>query len=130
MVEAVGYVAGSSGVDTRASYFSDILGANSISTSYTNSKKDIRGAIVSVNPTIFLVQDTWNKSKINSPFESNSPYVAARGSDSIGNVLINDLELRASALYKKNILSKAKLGILTGSGTNINKDNKRTISGE
>lgn len=51
-------------VITRASFFSDILFDNSIRTSYTNSKKDIRGAIVSGNPTIFLGQDTGNKPKI------------------------------------------------------------------
>lgn len=86
-------MAGSSGVDTRASYFSDILGAKSIRTSYNNSKKNIRGAIVSVNPTIFLGQDTGNNSKINSLFRRNPPYVVARGSDFIGNVLIDGPEL-------------------------------------
>ena len=116
--EAGGYVAGSSGVGTRASYFSDILGANGIRTSYTNSKNSIRGAIGSGNPTILLGQDPGNKSKVNSPFGPNPHYVVARGSDSRGNVLIDDPELGAPAVYNKKILNNAKLGILTGGGSN------------
>ena len=117
--ELGGYVAGrSDAVGTRASYFSDILGANGIRTSYTNSKNSIRGAIGSGNPTILLGQDKSNRSKINSPFGPNPHYVVARGSDSKGHVLIDDPELRAPAIYNKNILNKAKLGVLTGGGSN------------
>ena len=116
--EAGGYVAGASGVGTRASYFSDILGANGIRTSYTNSKNSIRGAVGSGNPTILLGQDRSNKSKVNSPFGPNPHYVVARGSDSRGNVLIDDPELGAPTVYNKKILNNAKLGILTGGGSN------------
>ena len=117
--ELGGYVAGrSDAVGTRASYFSDILGANGIRTSYTNSKNSIRGAIGSGNPTILLGQDRSNRSKINSPFGPNPHYVVARGSDSKGHVLIDDPELRAPAIYNKNIINKAKLGVLTGGGSN------------
>ena len=116
--EARGYVAGASGVGTRASYFSDILGANGIRTSYTNRQSDIRRAIGSGNPTILLGQDSRNRSKRNSPFGPNPHYVVARGSDSRGNVWIDDPELGAPALYNKNILNKTKLGVLTGGGSN------------
>lgn len=117
--ELGGYVAGRSGtVGTRASYFSDILGANGIRTSYTSSKNSIRGAVGSGNPTILLGQDRSNRSKRNSPFGPNPHYVVARGSDSKGHVLIDDPELGAPAIYNKSILNKAKLGVLTGGGSN------------
>ena len=116
--ELGGYVAGSSGSGTRASYFSDILGANGIRTSYTNRQSDIRRAVGSGNPTILLGQDSRNRSKRNSPFGPNPHYVVARGSDSRGNVWIDDPELGAPALYNKNILNKTKLGVLTGGGSN------------
>ena len=116
--ELGGYVAGSSGSGTRASYFSDILGANDIRTSYTNRQSDIRRAVGSGNPTILLGQDSRNRSKRNSPFGPNPHYVVARGSDSRGNVWIDDPELGAPALYNKNILNKTKLGVLTGGGSN------------
>ena len=116
--EIGGYVAGSSGSGTRASYFSDILGANGIRTSYTNRQSDIRRAVGSGNPTILLGQDSRNRSKRNSPFGPNPHYVVARGSDSRGNVWIDDPELGAPALYNKNILNKTKLGVLTGGGSN------------
>ena len=125
--EAGGYVAGASGVGTRASYFSDILGANGIRTSYTNSKNSIRGAVGSGNPTILLGQDSGNKSKANSPFGPNPHYVVARGSDSKGHVLIDDPELGAPAVYNKKILNKAKLGILTGGGSNPVKESDGAV---
>ncbi len=116
--QARGYVAGASGVGTRASYFSDILGANGIRTAYTNRQSDIRRAIGSGNPTILLGQDSRNKSKRNSPFGPNPHYVVARGSDTRGNVWIDDPELGAPALYNKKILNNTKLGVLTGGGSN------------
>ena len=116
---ANGYVAGASGVGTRASYFGDILGANGISTSYTTSKKSINKAVGSGNPTVLLGQDASNTSKSNSPFGPKPHYVVARGSDSKGNVVIDDPELGGTALYKKNILNKAKLGIMTGGATGL-----------
>ena len=116
--QARGYVAGASGVGTRASYFSDILGANGIRTAYTNRQSDIRRAVGSGNPTILLGQDSRNRSKANSPFGPNPHYVVARGSDTRGNVWIDDPELGAPALYNKNILNNTKLGVLTGGGSN------------
>ncbi len=120
--KANGYVAGASGVGTRASYFGDIFGANGISTSYTTSKNNINKAVGSGNPTVLLGQDASNHSKSNSPFGPNPHYVVARGSDAKGNVVIDDPELGGTALYKKNILNKAKLGIMTGgaSGVSLN----------
>lgn len=117
--KANGYVAGASGVGTRASYFGDILGANGISTSYTTSKKNINKAVGSGNPTVLLGQDSSNSSKRNSPFGPNPHYVVARGSDSKGNIVIDDPELGGTALYKKNILNKAKLGIMTGGASGV-----------
>ena len=125
--EAGGYVAGSSGVGTRASYFSDILGANGIRTSYTSSKNSIRGAVGSGNPTILLGQDKSNRSKTNSPFGPNPHYVVARGSDSRGNILIDDPELGAPTVYNKKILNNAKLGILTGGGSNPVKESDGAV---
>ena len=114
-----GYVAGSSGVGTRASYFSDILGSNGISTSYTNSSNKIKSAVRSGSPTILLGQDSRNNSKANSPFGPNPHYVVARGTDSRGNVYIDDPELNGTALYNKSILNNAKLGVMTGGGSEI-----------
>lgn len=114
-----GYVAGSSGVGTRASYFSDILGSNGISTSYTNSSNKIKNAVRSGNPTILLGQDSRNSSKANSPFGPNPHYVVARGTDSRGNVYIDDPELNGTALYNKSILNNAKLGVMTGGASDI-----------
>lgn len=114
-----GYVAGSSGVGTRASYFSDILGSNGISTSYTNSSNKIKNAVRSGSPTILLGQDSRNNSKANSPFGPNPHYVVARGTDSRGNVYIDDPELNGTALYNKSILNNAKLGVMTGGASDI-----------
>jgi hypothetical protein len=114
-----GYVAGSSGVGTRASYFSDILGSNGISTSYTNSSNKIKNAVRSGSPTILLGQDSRNSSKANSPFGPNPHYVVARGTDSRGNVYIDDPELNGTALYNKSILNNAKLGVMTGGASEI-----------
>ena len=114
-----GYVAGSSGVGTRASYFSDILGSNGISTSYTNSSNKIKSAVRSGSPTILLGQDSRNNSKANSPFGPNPHYVVARGTDSRGNVYIDDPELNGTALYNKSILNNAKLGVMTGGASDI-----------
>lgn len=113
--EKNGYVAGASGMSgTRASYFQDILGSNGISTSYTDSSNSIKNAVRSGNPTILLGQDSGNHSKSNSPFGPNPHYVVARGTDSHGNVFIDDPELNRPALYNKNILNSAKLGVMTG----------------
>ena len=114
-----GYVAGSSGVGTRASYFGDIFGANGIRTSYTGSKRGIRNAVGSGNPTVLLGQDRSNKSKVNSPFGPNPHYVVARGTDSRGNVVIDDPELGGTALYDKSILNSAKLAVATGGASNL-----------
>ena len=108
------YVAGSSGVGTRAGYFGDILGKNGIKTSYTDSKAQINKAVGSGSPTVLLGQDPNNTSKSNSPFGPNPHYVLARGTDSRGNILIDDPELDKPALYNKNILKNTKLGIMTG----------------
>ena len=114
-----GYVAGSSGVGTRASYFGDIFGANGIRTSYTGSQRGIRNAVGSGNPTVLLGQDRSNKSKANSPFGPNPHYVVARGTDSRGNVVIDDPELGGTALYDKSILNSAKLAVATGGASNL-----------
>ena len=116
---ANGYVAGSSGVGTRASYFGDILGKNGIKTSYTNSNSVINKAVGSGNPTVLLGQDSKNTSKSNSPFGPNPHYVLARGTDSRGNVLVDDPELDRPALYNKSILKNAKLGIMTGGDSEL-----------
>ena len=117
---AGGYVAGSSGVGTRASYFRDIFGANGISSSYTTSKKSIANAIGAGNPTVLLGTDASNRSKSNSPFGPNPHYVVARGSDARGNILIDDPELGRTALYNKKILNNAKLGVITGGASGVN----------
>lgn len=117
--EANGYVAGSSGVGTRASYFSSILGSNGIRTSYTRNRSDIEKAVGSGNPTILLGQDRSNTSKANSPFGPNPHYVVARGTDRSGNVVIDDPELGSTALYNRRILKNSKLGIMTGGDSGI-----------
>lgn len=111
---AKGYVAGSSGVKgTRASYFSDILGKNGISSRYTSDRQDIKKAIGSGKPTILLGQNPSNRTKTNSPFGPNPHYVVAQGTRD-GRVIVNDPELGRPALYKNNILNNTKLGIMTG----------------
>lgn len=117
--QANNYVAGSSGVGTRASYFGDILGRNGIRTRYTNNISDIDKAVGSGNPTILLGQDGSNTSKSNSPFGPNPHYVLARGKDSRGNVIVDDPELGSTAIYNNRILKKSKLGILTGGDSGI-----------
>ena len=111
-----GYVAGSSGVGTRASYFRDVLGRNGISTSYVANKNQINRAVGSGNPTVLLGQDSSNRSKSNSPFGPNPHYVVARGRDRYGNIIVDDPELDGTAIYNNNILNHAKLGIMTGGG--------------
>lgn len=121
--EKNGYVAGASGVSgTRASYFQDILGSNGISTSYTSNSNSIRNAIRSGSPTILLGQDRSNSSKENSPFGPNPHYVVARGTDSRGNVYIDDPELNRTALYDKSVLNSAKLGVMTGGASGADSD--------
>jgi hypothetical protein len=121
--EKNGYVAGASGVSgTRASYFQDILGSNGISTSYTSNSNNIRNAVRSGSPTILLGQDRGNRSKSNSPFGPNPHYVVARGTDSKGNVFIDDPELNRTALYSKDVLNSAKLGVMTGGASGADGD--------
>ena len=113
----MGYVAGSSKVvdrGTKASYFGDIFSKNGISTRYTDNQSDINSAIGSGNPTVLLGEDSQNTSKSNSPFGPNPHYVVARGEDNKGNVIVDDPELKGTALYKKSILKNVKLGAVTG----------------
>ena len=117
--ESGGYVAGSSGMGTRASYFKDILGKNGINTKYTNKKSDIQNAIASGNPAILLGQDSSNRSKITSPYGPNPHYIVARGTDKKGNIIVDDPELNSTTTYNKNILNKTKLGVLTGGDSGV-----------
>ena len=121
--ESGGYVAGASGVEnakgTKASYFNDILGRNGIKTSYTDDKSKIKAAVSSGNPTILLGQDKGNSSKSNSPFGPNPHYVVTRGTDQNGNVVVDDPELNGTALYKRDILNKAKLGVATAGASGV-----------
>ena len=115
--EKMGYVAGSSKVvdrGTKASYFGDIFSKNGIRTRYTDNQSDINSAIASGNPTVLLGEDSQNTSKSNSPFGPNPHYVVARGEDNKGNVIVDDPELKGTALYKKSILKNVKLGAVTG----------------
>lgn len=115
--EKMGYVAGSSKVidrGTKASYFGDIFSKNGIRTRYTDNQSDINSAIASGNPTVLLGEDSRNTSKSNSPFGPNPHYVVARGEDNKGNVIVDDPELKGTALYKKSILKNVKLGAVTG----------------
>ena len=120
--QANGYVAGSSGVGTRAGYFGDIFGANGIRSAYTSNKNNINNAIGAGSPTVLLGQDRSNSSKANSPFGPNPHYVVAQGKDKNGNIIVDDPELGNTAIYNKNILKHTKLGIMTGgdSGTDTN----------
>lgn len=121
--ESGGYVAGASGVEnakgTKASYFNDILGRNGIKTAYTDEKSKIKAAVSSGNPTILLGQDKNNSSKANSPFGPNPHYVVTRGTDQNGNVVVDDPELNGTALYKRDILNKAKLGVATAGASGV-----------
>lgn len=120
--EKMGYVAGSSKVvdrGTKASYFGDIFSKNGISTRYTDNQSDINSAIASGNPTVLLGEDSQNTSKSNSPFGPNPHYVVARGEDSKGNVIVDDPELKGTALYKKSILKNVKLGAVTGGASGV-----------
>lgn len=116
-----GYVAGSSKIEkgTEASYFGDYLGKNGISTKYTNNQNEISRAVASGNPTVLLGQDITNNSKTNSPFGSNSHYVVSRGVDKNGNIIVDDPELKGTAIYNKNILKNVKLGMVTGGASSI-----------
>lgn len=120
--QARGYVAGSSGVGTRASYFGDILASQGIGSTYTNKQNQIQRYVGTGSPTILLGQDRSNTSKSNSPFGPNPHYVVARGTDRRGNVVVDDPELNGPALYKKSILKNAKLGVLTGGAAKISSD--------
>ena len=124
------YVAGNSGVlqakdsggnvvGTRATYFGDLFAKNGIPSSYSQNKNDIKSAIKFGNPTVLLGQDKKNTSKYNSPFGPNPHYVVAQGMDKRGNVIVDDPELDSTTTYNKNILNKANLGIITGSGAGI-----------
>lgn len=120
--EKMGYVAGSSKVvdrGTKASYFGDIFSKNGISTRYTDNQSDINSAIASGNPTVLLGKDSQNTSKSNSPFGPNPHYVVARGEDNKGNVIVDDPELKGTALYKKSILKNVKLGAVTGGASGV-----------
>ena len=120
-------VGGASG--TKASYFNDVFAANGIKSGYVTGS-NISNAVSSGRPTVLLGQDKSNKSKANSPFGPNPHYVVASGTDRHGNVFIDDPELRTTALYKKDILKNASLGIATGgaSGTDNINDNTLMIS--
>lgn len=126
--EKMGYVAGSTKSErgTNASYFGDILGRNGIDTKYTDNQSDINSAISSGKPTILLGEDDGNKSKTNSPFGPNPHYVVARGKDKSGNVIVDDPELKGTALYKKNILQKTKLGVVAGGDSDVDSSTAST----
>ena len=117
--QANGFVAGSSGVGTKAGYFKSILGRNGISSRYTTNRGIISNAVGSGNPTILLGQDKSNRSKSNSPFGPNPHYVVAQGRDANGNIVIDDPELNGPAIYNKNILNNTKLGIMTGGDSSL-----------
>ena len=126
--EKMGYVAGSTKSErgTNASYFGDILGRNGIDTRYTDNQTDINSAISSGKPTILLGEDDGNKSKTNSPFGPNPHYIVARGKDKNGNVIVDDPELKGTALYKKSILQKTKLGVVAGGDSDIDSSTAST----
>lgn len=117
--QANGFVAGSSGVGTKAGYFKSILGRNGISSRYTTNRGIISNAVGSGSPTILLGQDKSNRSKSNSPFGPNPHYVVAQGRDANGNIVIDDPELNGPAIYNKNILNNTKLGIMTGGDSSL-----------
>ena len=126
--EKMGYVAGSTKSErgTNASYFGDILGRNGIDTKYTDNRTDINSAISSGKPTILLGEDDGNKSKTNSPFGPNPHYIVARGKDKNGNVIVDDPELKGTALYKKSILQKTKLGVVAGGDSDVDSSTATT----
>lgn len=128
--EKMGYVAGSTKSErgTNASYFGDILGRNGIDTKYTDNRSDINSAISSGKPTILLGEDDGNKSKTNSPFGPNPHYIVARGKDKNGNVIVDDPELKGTALYKKSILQKTKLGVVAGGDSDVDNSTASTTS--
>lgn len=128
--EKMGYVAGSTKSErgTNASYFGDILGRNGIDTRYTDNRTDINSAISSGKPTILLGEDDGNKSKTNSPFGPNPHYIVARGKDKNGNVIVDDPELKGTALYKKSILQKTKLGVVAGGDSDVDSSTASTTS--
>lgn len=128
--EKMGYVAGSTKSErgTNASYFGDILGRNGIDTKYTDNRSDINSAISSGKPTILLGEDDGNKSKTNSPFGPNPHYIVARGKDKNGNVIVDDPELKGTALYKKSILQKTKLGVVAGGDSDVDSSTASTTS--
>ena len=126
--EKMGYVAGSTKSErgTNASYFGDILGRNGIDTKYTDNRSDINSAISSGKPTILLGEDDGNKSKTNSPFGPNPHDIVARGKDKNGNVIVDDPELKGTALYKKSILQKTKLGVVAGGDSDVDSSTAST----
>ena len=111
-----GYVAGASGVGTKATYFGDILGANGIKSTYSTNQKAITNSIKGGNSTILLGQDSSNRDKGISPFGPKPHYVVAHGMDKRGNVIVDDPELNSTTVYDKSILNKTKLGVMTGGG--------------
>ena len=113
---ANGYVAGASGVGTKATYFGDILGANGIKSTYSTNQKAITNSIRGGNSTILLGQDSSNRDKEISPFGPKPHYVVAHGMDKRGNVIVDDPELNSTTVYDKSILNKTKLGVMTGGG--------------
>lgn len=113
---ANGYVAGASGVGTKATYFGDILGANGIKSTYSTNQKAITNSIRGGNSTILLGQDSSNRDKGVSPFGPKPHYVVAHGMDKRGNVIVDDPELNSTTVYDKSILNKTKLGVMTGGG--------------
>jgi len=114
-----GYAAGASGVGTNAGFFGDILGRNGINTRYTESQSNIKDSIKSGLPTILLGRNGGNRSKANSPFGPTNHYVVAQGMDRKGNVIVDDPELKGTALYNKSILRDVKMGVTAGGDSGI-----------
>ena len=130
---ANGYVAGASGVGTKAGFFGDIFNRTGIRSRYLSAKNSIKNAIGSGNPTVLLGQDKSNRSKANSPFGPNPHYVVARGYDRNGNVIIDDPELNNTAIYNKSILNNTKLGVATGGDSGLDDYSNlytRTVNGK
>lgn len=100
---------------TTPDYFKSIFDKYNISSTQTNSQKDVVQSLNKSNPVVLLGQDKSGSG--NTPFGKTSHFVTATGIDGKGNVTIQDPDSKTGNMQYNvdKLLSKSMTGITTNS---------------
>ena len=97
---------------TMPEFFTDYFSQNGLNSELTYNKSRLKERILSGQPTVLMGTDP-NGVNSSNPFGENPHYVTATGTDSHGNVIIQDPESNYdNQLYNINdVISKSSLGV-------------------